>query len=186
MAAVRCLRQCFGTLCWGAENKIKLKNQFLKALKAGLDMESNNTATVDKSMLLSEEEDSLSVQSDMMDADSLHEQDYSCQDTELQMDLEQLSDCMLPLRRFMHADDLACSEERLNKSLLSESLIPVRASQKSIKPKSRGPYRRYTAHQVERLFYLVIEEGLTAKAAALETGINWYQHSDSSTLCQKI
>jgi hypothetical protein len=79
VAAVRCLRQCFGTLCWDAENKIKLKNQFLKALKAGLDMESNNTATVDKSMLLSEEEDSLSVQSDMMDADSLHEQDYSCQ-----------------------------------------------------------------------------------------------------------
>ena len=67
-------------LCaWDAENKIKLKNQFLKALKAGLDMESNNTATVDKSMLLSEEEDSLSVQSDMMDADCLHEQDYSCQ-----------------------------------------------------------------------------------------------------------
>jgi hypothetical protein len=79
VAAVRCLRQCFGTLCWDAENKIKLKYQFLKALKAGLDMESNNTATVDTSMLLSEEEDSLSVQSDMMDADSLHEQDYSCQ-----------------------------------------------------------------------------------------------------------
>jgi hypothetical protein len=90
----------------------------------------------------------------------------------MQMDLEQLSDCMLPLRRFMHADDLACSEERLNKSLLSEPLIPVRASQKSIKPKSRGPYRHYTGHQVEKLFYLVIEEGKTAKAAALMAGIN--------------
>jgi len=38
--------------------------------------------------------------------------------------------------------------------------------------KPRGPYRRYTALQIEKLFDLVIEKGKTAKEAALMTGIN--------------
>ena len=40
------------------------------------------------------------------------------------------------------------------------------------KRKIRGPYRRYTLAQIEKLFDLVIEEGKTAKEAALLTGIN--------------
>jgi hypothetical protein len=39
---------------------------------------------------------------------------------------------------------------------------------------------------VERLPYLVIEEGLTAKAAALETGINWYQTFGKLNILSKI
>ena len=38
--------------------------------------------------------------------------------------------------------------------------------------KARGSYRRYTTDQIEKLFDLVIEEGKTAKDAALITGIN--------------
>lgn len=79
-----------------------------------------------------------------MDADSLHEQDFSCQDTEMQMDLEQLSDSILPLRRFMHVDGLVCLEECLNKSLWSETLIPVRTSQKSSKLKPREGHTNTT------------------------------------------
>jgi transposase len=40
------------------------------------------------------------------------------------------------------------------------------------KRKTRGPYRRYTAYQIEQLFDYVIEQGKTAKEAALLTGIN--------------
>ena len=40
------------------------------------------------------------------------------------------------------------------------------------KSKPRGPYRRYTSNQIERLFDLVIEEAKTAKEAALITGID--------------
>ena len=36
----------------------------------------------------------------------------------------------------------------------------------------RGPYRRYTEDQVEKLYDLVIEEGKAAKEAGLITGIN--------------
>ena len=38
--------------------------------------------------------------------------------------------------------------------------------------KPRGPYRRYTSNQIERLFDLVTEEAKTAKEAALITGID--------------
>jgi hypothetical protein len=36
----------------------------------------------------------------------------------------------------------------------------------------RGPYRRYTAHQIEQLFDYVIEQGKTAKDVARLTGVN--------------
>ncbi|KAI9502136.1 hypothetical protein BX070DRAFT_178703, partial [Coemansia spiralis] len=38
--------------------------------------------------------------------------------------------------------------------------------------KARGSYRRYTPQQIEKLFDLVIEEGRSAKEAALMAGIN--------------
>jgi hypothetical protein len=41
-----------------------------------------------------------------------------------------------------------------------------------IKSKPRGLYRRYTSKKIEKLIDLVIEEGKTAKKAALITGNN--------------
>ena len=38
--------------------------------------------------------------------------------------------------------------------------------------KKRDFYRRYTPKQAEKLLDLIIEKGFTAKAAALNTGIN--------------
>src|ERR1700730_2250773 len=164
--------------------KPKLKNCGLKGTKMVFDMETSYFATLDGQTLVNKEENFMSMEYDMRDADSMH--DYSVQDAEMQTEPEHESSRLLPLRRFMDVDSLVTAHERVNDSFFTPPSITVSASQKSSKQKSRGPYRRYTAHQVERLFYLVIEEGLTAKAAALETGINWYQHSDSSTLCQKI
>ncbi|KAI9504189.1 hypothetical protein BX070DRAFT_223615, partial [Coemansia spiralis] len=43
---------------------------------------------------------------------------------------------------------------------------------KQTEAKARGSYRRYTPQQIKRLFDLVIEEGRSAKEAALMTGIN--------------
>ncbi|KAI9500714.1 hypothetical protein BX070DRAFT_229722, partial [Coemansia spiralis] len=43
---------------------------------------------------------------------------------------------------------------------------------KQTEAKARGSYRRYTSQQIKRLFDLVIEEGHSAKEAALMTGIN--------------
>jgi transposase len=141
-----------------------------------LDMETSYTTTVDQTRLARGEEYSLSVESDMMEADSLHELGHSYQDVEMQTELERVSPHLLPLRRFMDIDGWTCSDEYVDEyvdeSLLTTAPLPVTACQNSSKPKCGGPYRRYTAHQVERLFNLVIEEGKTAKADELITGIN--------------
>jgi transposase len=51
--------------------------------------------------------------------------------------------------------------------------VVVEPSEEKVRTrKPRGPYRRYTAHQIEQLFDYVIEQGKTAKDAALLTGIN--------------
>jgi hypothetical protein len=104
-------------------------------------------------------------------------------EAEMRTEPEHEGACLLPQRRFMDVDILASADECVNGSFFIPPSISVSASQKSSKQKSRGTYKRYTAHQVERLFYLVIEEELTAKAAALE---NWYQYSDSSALHLEI
>ncbi|KAI9506845.1 hypothetical protein BX070DRAFT_11024 [Coemansia spiralis] len=43
---------------------------------------------------------------------------------------------------------------------------------KQTEAKARGSYGRYTTQQIERFFDLAIEEGCSAKEAALMTGIN--------------
>jgi hypothetical protein len=109
----------------------------------------------------------------MMEADSLDELDYSYSGVDMQLDPEHVSSCLVPPKKFTEADDLVCSDEcKLDSPPFNPHLIQAQAAQNASKPNFRGPYRRYTAHQVERLFYLVIEEGMTAKAAALMTGIN--------------
>ena len=134
------------------------------------DMETSYFATVGGKTLVSKKENFMSMEYDMMDADSLHY--YSVQDAEMQTEPEHESSCLLPLRRFMDADSLATADECVNDSFFTPPSKSVGASRNSSKQKSRGPYRRYTAYQVEKLFYLVIEEGMTAKAATLQTGIN--------------
>jgi hypothetical protein len=49
--------------------------------------------------------------------------------------------------------------------------------------KPRASYRRYNFDQIEKFFELVIEEGKTAKEAALKQG---YQHKNCSAPWQEI
>ena len=52
----------------------------------------------------------MSMQSDLMDAESMHELDCYCQDAEMQTEVEPHNACLLPLMRFMDVDSLASAE----------------------------------------------------------------------------
>ena len=79
--------------------------------------------------------------------------------------------CLVPLRALMDIDDMATQHVAPTKtgSLTVTSGSP---KEKVRERKTRRPYRRYTAHQIEQLFDYVTEQGKTAKDAALLTGIN--------------
>ena len=90
-------------------------------------------------------------------------------------DFNKIDNSIESLRTFMDVDQPEHDDININmhnnylaKSQNLES-NPIIVRKKS---KPRGPYRRYTSNQIERLFDLVIEEAKTAKEAALITGIN--------------
>src|ERR1700686_5109559 len=60
--------------------------------------------------------------------------------------------------------------ENLGSLVENASMVKDTIVKRNWKP--RGSYRRYNLDQIEKLFALVIEEGKTAKEAALITGIN--------------
>ena len=60
--------------------------------------------------------------------------------------------------------------ENLGSLVENASMVKDTIVKRNWKP--RGSYRRYNLDQIEKLFDLVIEEGKTAKDAALVTGIN--------------
>lgn len=78
-------------------------------------------------------------------------------------------DSFLRMRTLM---DVGPPEDNVEEDFADTTLLPPRVRQETVKPKTRGSYRQYTPHQIEKLFDLVIEEGKTAKEAALITGIN--------------
>ena len=89
----------------------------------------------------------------------------------MDIDMEERSSWILPLRTLMDADkDLTVESEKTALSL-SEQQPTGKRTQQTRPSKARGPYRRYTAYQIEKLFDLVIEEGKSAKDAALITGV---------------
>ncbi|KAM3589912.1 hypothetical protein VKS41_000767 [Umbelopsis sp. WA50703] len=77
---------------------------------------------------------------------------------------------MVPLRTLMDVDTVVVPPQQV---LSAASAVIIGPSAPRVRArKTRGPYRRYTAHQIEQLFDYVIEQGKTAKDAALLTGIN--------------
>lgn len=68
--------------------------------------------------------------------------------------------------------DVDPPEGNVEENFVEKTPLPPQERQETVKPKTRGSYRRYTPYQIEKLFDLVIEEGKTAKEAALITGIN--------------
>ena len=77
---------------------------------------------------------------------------------------------MVPLRTLIEVDTVVVSPQQV---LSAASAVIISASASWVRArKTRRPYRRYTAHQIEQLFDYMIEQGKTAKDAALLTGIN--------------
>jgi transposase len=80
----------------------------------------------------------------------------------------------VPLRTFMDIDLADTNDRGIYKRTgsLGNNLLQESEPTTLTKSKARGSYRKYTVDQVEKLIDLVIEEGKTAKEAALITGIN--------------
>jgi hypothetical protein len=76
---------------------------------------------------------------------------------------------LVPLRILM---DIDTTVEPQQVPSAAPTVVVASSVEKVRTRKPRGPYRRYTANQIEQLFDYVIEQGYTAKDAALLTGIN--------------
>jgi transposase len=135
-------------------------------------MEHNNIVTIeDENMILGEIFSSASIELDMPDVETFMEEVDSSQPMDMQEEDTINDTCLVPLRTLMDIDTIVTRHIPPTGAV---SLTPTAESSKEKvrKRKTRGPYRRYSAHQIEQLFDYVIEQGKTAKEAALLTGIN--------------
>lgn len=86
------------------------------------------------------------------------------------------SESLLCVRSFMDVDPPEEEIDTFGEALLFAESMSLKKKKKKkhkyLKAKTRVSYRKYTPEQIEKLFYLVIEENYTAKDAALLTGIN--------------
>ncbi|OZJ06845.1 hypothetical protein BZG36_00042 [Bifiguratus adelaidae] len=100
-----------------------------------------------------------------------HEQ---LQSVHTQHSTDTASQTHVPRSTFTDTGPLESSDEGTTANLgsLADNASLVKDTNVNRKPKPRGSYRRYNFDQIEKLFDLVIEEGKTAKDAALITGIN--------------
>jgi len=78
---------------------------------------------------------------------------------------------LVPLRTLMDVD-MVGPDHALSTETASPIAIVESSTERHQSRKVRGPYRRYTGHQIEQLLLYVIEQGKTAKDAAHLTGIN--------------
>jgi hypothetical protein len=66
---------------------------------------------------------------------------------------------LLPVRTLMDVHNLATAAENIQKNLFQLGINTKGSpSEGTTIEKPGGPYRRYTAHQIEKLFDIVIEE----------------------------
>lgn len=132
-------------------------------------MENNIDSCVKgESMILCPNNNTSSIESNLPPVETLMEEEIEPMDTEEDKVFDDA--VMVPLRTLMDIDAVVAPNQQVlstaSAAIVSPSAQGVRARKK------RGPYRRYTAHQIEQLFDYVIEQGKTAKDAALLTGIN--------------
>lgn len=85
---------------------------------------------------------------------------------------ERLDPCLLPLRTFTEIDTAVTGENVTTCLSLYLTLHQCLWKAAGKVRLLRGPYRRYNAYQIEKLCDLMIEEGNTAKEAALMADIN--------------
>jgi hypothetical protein len=132
------------------------------------------TDSKEEGMLLIEEDTYPANDVEMLSAEESDEHVHSFPAVNARDNFEKVDDILAPLRTFMDVDPAEAKVEGspvdIGSSSESQSLEPKQTVAK--KPNARESYRRYTLDQIEKLFDLVIEEGKTAKEAALITGIN--------------
>jgi transposase len=132
-------------------------------------MEHNIVAIEDENMILCETDNSASIEFDMQDAQTFIDDDT--QPMYMQEEDRINDTCIVPLRTLMDIDTVVTSQSPTT-GTFSLTEISETSEEKVCKRKKRGSYRRFTEHQIEQLFEYVIEQGKTAKDAALLTGIN--------------
>jgi transposase len=131
-------------------------------------MEHNNIASIEgENMILCDTDNSASTEFNMPEVETLMEEVSQPMDMEEE---DAFDDAVLvPLRTLMDIDTTVVPQRVPS----AAPAVVVETSAERVRArKPRGPYRRYTAHQIEQLFDYVIEQGKTAKDAALLTGIN--------------
>jgi transposase len=131
-------------------------------------MEYNNIASIEgENMILCDTDNTASTKFNMPQVETLMEE--VCQPMDMEEEDDSDDAILVPLRTLMDIDTVVVPQRVLSAAppvVVETSAERVRAR------KPRWPYRRYTAHQIEQLFDYVIEQGKTAKDAALLTGIN--------------
>ena len=126
-----------------------------------------------KKMLISVRDDSSSIDFDMVDFENFNELTDSYEDADMEVENERMATYFLAVRTLTAVDNLAITGENIaenHASIWHQPQVEVPQKVRPVKP--RGPCKRYTAHQIGKLYDIVIEEGKTAKEAALVTGIN--------------
>ena len=135
-------------------------------------MEHNNIViTEDENLMSGEIYSSASVECDMPDVETFKEEVDSSQPMDVQEEDTANGTCLVQLRTLMDIDTAATLHVPPTKTV-SLTVLSGSSKEKVRKRRTRGPYRRYTTHQIEQLFDYVIEQRKTAKEAALLTGLN--------------
>jgi hypothetical protein len=134
-------------------------------------MEHSNIAPIEgENMILCEDENFTSTEFNMPNLENLTEEVSQPMDIEEE---DAVADAVLvPLRILMDINTTVGPRQVPSAEAASPTAVAESSAEKVRTRKPRGPYRRYTAHQIEQLFDYVIEQGKTAEDAALLTGIN--------------
>ena len=133
-----------------------------------------STNTNDEDMFLSTE-DTYSSDVEMLGGEQSEEHIQSDTEINIVEEVKLMADeSLICMRTYMDIDPFEVNDEdsALNIDSFQRTPFLQTGPQDVKKSKVRGCYRRYTPDQIEKLFDLVIEEGKTAKEAALITGIN--------------
>jgi transposase len=136
-------------------------------------MDNYIAASQEQNMRISVRDDSSSIDFDMVDFENFDEVTDSYEDADMEVENERMATYFLPVRTLTAVDNLAITGENIaenHASIWHQPQVEVPQKVRPVKP--RGPCKRYTAHQIGKLYDIVIEEGKTAKEAALVTGIN--------------
>ena len=120
-------------------------------------------ASQEQNMLISVRDDSSSSDIDMVDFENSDELTDPYEDADMEVENERMATYFLRVRTLTDIDNLAITGENIGKNLASIWHQPQVGVHQYVRPvKPRGPYRRYTTHQIEKLFDIVIAEGKTA------------------------